>query len=364
MFKYDLETRILVWIDSFGDIDRKKKLRLFEELKEEKSIKNCLETDKNRFLDFLKEEELSELISNANDKYFEKVLSAMQRVGVYAITFFAKEYPFRLSEIEDFPLVLYCAGNFELLNEKMFTIVGSRRSLPLSVRIAEDFAAGLLNGGYVLLTGCADGVEKAVIDCACERGLGIVSVVAGGIDVALKGNVGLSLENVKNNGLIVSEKPLGINPKPFYFPLRNRLLAKLGEGVLIINGSKKSGVKYTAEYALKYGKKLYAVPYNLNVQSGEITNLMIKSGAFLVTDPTDITGVAENVIKTESIELTAEESELFDIIKRRPIHIEEICKTLNKAVYEITPVISMLEIKGLIMKEGVNVYGATLKTED
>jgi DNA processing protein len=137
--------------------------------------------------------------------------------------------------------------------------------------------------------------------------------------------------------------------------------------VLVVNGNNKSGVKYTADYAFDYGVKVFAIPYSVGVNSGEICNSLIKKGAYLVTDASEILSqylVQKIKEETIEIELSSEESEILELIKESPKHIEEICVRLNKAIYEVAPILSMLEIKGVIVKVGVNIYGRLAKTEE
>ena len=366
MSSLSLGERTLIWLDSFSDIDRKKKVYLFELLEGATEIKKTIQDSLSVLKEVLTEKEISKILDSANNVYFESLISNLEKNDVKAITYLSKGYPKPLLELKDYPLVIYCKGNYKLLNERLFSVVGSRRSLPASIELTKTFSKTLSGAGFTMVSGYADGIDKTVLESALNCGSSPISVVAGGIDEAISGSMGQLLERVAKQGLIISEKPLKVNPKPFYFPLRNRLIAVLGEGLLVINGSMNSGVKYTYQYATEYGKKVFAIPYGVGIASGEITNHIIKQGAMLVTEPSEV--LKEYSLKTETqkkeIELIGIEKEIFELVKERPTHIEEMCARLNKAVYEITPTLSMLEIKGIIVKVGVNVYGRLVKTEE
>lgn len=363
----NIKERTLLWVDSFSEIDRKKKLFLFEMLENATEIKKCIEENKPSLEEMLSKEDIEKVLSKANNQYFESLINGIENLGVKVLTYFSNEYPSSLLELKDFPLILYCKGNLELLKNRKFTVVGSRRSLPLSIELTKTFSTELLGAGFTLVSGIADGVDKTVLETAVDCNKPVISIVAGGIDTALNGTFGTLVKKVCVSGLVVSERPLGVSPKPFYFPIRNRLFAKLSEGVLVVNGNNKSGVKYTAGYAFDYGVKVFAIPYSVGVNSGEICNSLIKNGACLVTDASEILSqYSMQKIKEETIEieLSSEESEILELIKESPKHIEEICVRLNKAIYEVAPILSMLEIKGVIVKVGVNIYGRLAKTEE
>ena len=127
--------------------------------------------------------------------------------------------------------------------------------------------------------------------------------------------------------------------------------------MLIVSASKKSGTLYTAEYAIDYGKDLFAIPYSVGVQSGVGCNDLIKKGALLTDCPEDILefyGLSAE--KEEAIELNEQEKEIIKVLYSGNVHVEKICQILNKRVFEIMPTLSILEIKGLVIKSG-NVYG-------
>ena len=365
MANYTQQERLILWIDSFTFLDTSKKRKLFDLLSNVKEINATIVNNKQQLLTFLTKSQIEEISKKANNQYFSQVISSLEKLDIVAITFLSKrQIESNIPESEK-PFVYYLKGNIRAIEDKKFTIVGSRKSLPISVALAKDFATKLSNSGLTIVCGCADGIEKSVIEKVVELGNSVITVIPCGIDVALSGAKGVLLNRVANKGLIISEKPLGETAKDFYYPLRNRLLAGLSEGVLVVNGNYKSGVKYTIEHAKRYGVKLYAIPYNIGVESGEITNSLIKEGGTLVDTPQDIIK-NHGCKKTEnkSLNLTEEEQAILEIVKESPTHAEIIAQRLGKQSYEIAPTLSMLEIKGVIGRVGVNVYGATRKTEE
>ena len=161
-------------------------------------------------------------------------------------------------------------------------------------------------------------------------------------------------------GLVISEYPPEMIAKPFHFPVRNRIISALSRGVLIVSGALKSGTLYTAEYALEYGKDLFAVPYNVGIQSGAGCNDLIKRGAILTDTPKDILDYYGKENNKRKIDVTEQEKQILSVLKAEQLHIEKLSALTGKRAYEITPILSVLEIKGLVIRNG-NFYGLTGK---
>ncbi|MBQ8427116.1 MAG: DNA-processing protein DprA [Clostridia bacterium] len=358
MRKYLNSELCLIWLDSFLGLEYRHKQNLYGLINGKSDIKELLVKGKDYIITEVGENEYSTLLNSANGEYLNFVLGGLERKGVTAITVESDDYPESLLNIPQPPLVLYCKGNVNLLNGNNFSIVGSRKSLPLSINLAKHYAETLSANGFTLVTGIAEGVDSAVLETAVNNGKSVISVIAGGFDnIYPATNKGL-VERITENGLVVSENPPEVIPKPFHFPIRNRIIAGLSKGTLIVSGAKKSGTLYTAEYAEEYGRDLFAVPYSVGVVSGAGCNDLIKRGAFLTDKPEDILeyyGIEQK--QKSNIELTKEQKEIISVLRDGEMHIEKICSALNKRVFEITPVLAMLEINKIVVKNGTNLYG-------
>ena len=353
--KYSQEELCLIWLDSFIGLEYKHKAELYSKLNNASGIKGFIEQNKGYILEFIGENNYNTLINSANGEYLNYVMDSLHKNQVVAITINSKDYPEELKNTSIPPLVLYAKGNIELLRTEKFAIVGSRKSLPLSLNIAKNYAETLSNAGLTLVTGIAEGVDKVVLESAIKNKK-VISVVAGGFNCLYpKSNMDI-FNKVCENGLAISEHPLDVNPMPYFFPVRNRIIAGLSKGTLIINGSKKSGTLYTAEYAEEYGRDLFCVPYSVGVKSGEGNNELIKRGATLTDTPQDIIEFYNLEAKKEKIELTDSERQILSVLREESMHIEKIAKKLNKKTMEIIADLSLLEIKGVIVKDGVNTY--------
>ena len=360
--KYKNGELCLIWLDSFVGLEYKHKQELYKLIEGKAEIKYLLEKGKDYIINAIGENEYSTLLSSANASYLDYILTGLERRNVVAVTAVSDGYPESLLNTPCPPLVLYCKGNISLLKGNNFAIVGSRKSLPLSIKLAENYAKALVNAGFVLVTGIAEGVDSTVLDAVLSNGGKAISVLGGGFDnVYPKSNEQL-LDCVIKNGLAVCEYPPEVVPRSFHYPVRNRIIAALSRGVLIVSGGIKSGTKYTAEYAEEYGKDLFAVPYNSGVTSGAGCNDLIKRGAMLTDTPDDVLefyGIEEE--KPKHLILSDVEKDIVNALKDGESHVEKLCKAVKKRVFEIMPVLSSLEIKGVVHRIGVNVYGLIRK---
>lgn len=359
MVKYNQEELCLIWLDSFLGLEYKHKLELFNKISGKSDIKAVLLSLKEYIINAIGENEFNTVINSANRDYFSGVIKRLNDKSVIAVTLKSENYPENLKVIPHPPLVLYAKGNLNLLKEKSFAVVGSRKSLPLSIKLAENYSEELLRANFTLVTGIAEGVDCAVLKTAVEKKGKVISVIAGGFDnVYPKSNLDLLNKVVESGSLAISEYPPETTPRPYHFPVRNRIIAALGVGALIVSGAKKSGTLYTAEYAEEYGKDLFAIPYSAGIESGAGCNDLIKRGAMLTDTPKDILEFYGEYSEKPKIELTEREREVISALKDGEQHIEKLSGALNLRAFELTPTLSILEIKGLVVKSG-NVYGLT-----
>lgn len=291
--------------------------------------------------------------SSADER--EEILKNLERKGIKCIPFFSKDYPEKLKVIKDFPPLLYCKGDISLLHTKSFAIVGSRRTNPKALAECKNISRAL-SEEFTIVSGAADGADTAALEGAMESGK-TVSVLAFGFDNIYPASSARLLSDAEKSGLLLTEYPPSTEPKPYYFPARNRIIAALSEGVLVTSAAKKSGALITAEYAREYGRKLFAFPYDLGTESGEGCNCLIKRGAHLTECAEDIFGLFGIDKESKKAELTDDEREVFDAIRAAgEILLSELADKLKKPVFKVLPVVSSLEMKNVVVRLGGNRY--------
>ena len=357
--KYSDGDLALIVLDSLQGFEYKHKIKLISLVSKREVLFDCPKPVKDYLYECVGEAKARTVISALTDKdYRDFVLEGLEKSGTRCLTVYNADYPRLLKETDLPPVVLYCNGNADLLkSERLFAIVGSRKCLPYATALATDFAKELSSSGVTVVTGSAGGADKSAIDGAVDSGR-IISVLAGGINHVYPQYNSSLIEKVAKRGLVISEQPPDFTSKPWMFPVRNRIIAGLCEGVLIVGGDKTSGARHTANYAADYGRRVYAFPYSIGIKSGELNNELIKEGAALCDDVCDILsdlGV-EKAVSDIATELGEDELKVFRAIKDGFDDIEKIIVKTNKKMTELAPVLSLLEIEGYIVKMAGNKY--------
>lgn len=351
MAKYDLNDLAIIALDNLGITDYDKKrdvLKLFNSPYELLTVSD----EKLAIIGkIIGENKIGGLKLSLNREYIDEITDNLDKKSITAITYLSKKYPALLKETPLAPLVIYAKGNIDLLNSNCFAIVGSRKTLPNSLKISENIASELSSLGITVVTGSADGGDRSAILGALSSG-NIISVLAHGHDMIYPESNRDLIEKVASSGLVISEYPPSFPARSWTFPIRNRIIAGLSRGVLIISGEKKSGARHTANFATEYNREVFALPYSIGIKSGELCNELIKNGAYLCDSVDDITfalGIDKQE-KEEKIDLSVEESAVYIAIKDG---LDSAVLLMNKTglkAYEIMPILSSLELKGLIVK--------------
>ena len=236
----------------------------------------------------LKEDMLRALIRSRDKTLLQKRFDDMQRQEIRFLSFAHPEYPEVLRHIYDPPAALYIKGSFPTADELLMAVVGGRRCSAAGRGAAHSICRGIAFSGISVISGMARGIDS----CAhrgCLDGFGHTYAVLGcGVDICYpKENIEL-YEQIQHNGGLISEFPPGTPPRPWRFPVRNRLIAALSDGILIVEARRKSGSLITAERGLEMGREIFAVPGRINDPLSEGCNLLIRDGARLVMSHEDI----------------------------------------------------------------------------
>jgi DNA processing protein len=235
----------------------------------------------------------------------ERELAGAARRGIAYIALGEPSYPMRLQAIDDPPPLLAVRGKREALDAPIVAIVGSRNASAAGIKFGARIARELGEAGFVIASGLARGIDAAAHRASIETGT--VAALAGGHDRIYPPEHAELLDSiVADSGAAISEMPLGWEPRAHDFPRRNRLISGIAAGVLIVEAAKRSGSLITARMALEQGREVFAVPGSPLDPRAEGTNGLLKQGATLVTDATDITNVLQPILG-RSIELPADE---------------------------------------------------------
>ncbi len=216
----------------------------------------------------------------------EREIEDLRRIGARFLALDDPSYPPLLEQIYDPPPVLTILGEPELLTRPSVAMVGARNASASGRRFAETLARGLADAGYVVVSGLARGIDAAAHTGALDGGT--VAVVAGGVDVVYPPENEALHRQIAERGLLVSDQPLGLAPRAGHFPRRNRIVAGLTLGAVVVEAGDKSGALITARIAADNGRDVFAVPGSPLDPRARGPNRLIKDGAALVEHADDI----------------------------------------------------------------------------
>jgi len=216
----------------------------------------------------------------------EREVTATAALGGQYLLLGRQDYPALLAEADDAPPALIASGNLGLLVRPMVAMVGARNASAAAVRFARQLAVELSHLGFVIVSGLARGIDTAAHRGALDGGT--IGVVASGLDIVYPPeNEGLQRE-MQVRGLVVSEQPPGTEPHARHFPARNRIIAGLALGTLVVEAAPKSGSLITARLAADYGREVMAVPGSPLDPRAQGCNQLIRDGATLIQSAADV----------------------------------------------------------------------------
>lgn len=227
----------------------------------------------------------------ASGLQFEEAVTQQQRMraaGAVLLTRFCPEYPESLASIYDPPFALYARGDLELLSMVKVAVVGTRRPTSYGMVCADKLSRDLANAGICIVSGMARGVDTSAHKAALEVGGKTIAVFGCGVDMVYPTENRKLAVSIKEEGLILSEYPMGTPGYPQNFPVRNRIVSGLSSGVVVIEGAQYSGSAITARLAMDQGREVFAVPGDITRKQSWGPNLLIKQGAKLVQEAQDI----------------------------------------------------------------------------
>lgn len=219
----------------------------------------------------------------------EKELAAIRAIpGCTLLNWSEPEYPQTLLQIYDPPVLFYVRGDTQILNLPSLAVVGTRRPTLYGTQMADRLARDLAARGIVIVSGLARGIDAIAHQGATAAQGRAIGVLGTGIDVCYPKENKKLYEKVLEHGAILSEFPLGTHPAPENFPIRNRIVAGMPLGAIIIEGAQYSGSLITARLAMEFGREVFGVPGNVTQAVSFAPNLLIKQGAKLVTCAEDV----------------------------------------------------------------------------
>ena len=276
-----------VWLSELKGLRNQTRLALLRRFGDPESIFYA-DADELLLTDGVERSQLK-LLENHDLAPADRILADCQRLDIQLLTLSDAAYPGRLKNIYDPPALLYCKGGLPLLDDLLcVAVVGTRDCTPYGVACAEKLGFGLASGGAAVVSGLAKGIDAAAIRGALRAGGVTVGVVGNGLDVYYPHESRYLYEDVASAGILLSEYPPGTEPASGHFPVRNRIISGLSLAALVVEAPEKSGALITAATALEQGRDVFAVPGPIDAPASVGCNCLIRDGAGLVSDASDI----------------------------------------------------------------------------
>lgn len=309
----------------------------------------------------------------------EKEIAVTHQAGAQFITYGTPDYPALLHHIQDAPPLLIAKGNIKSWqNKTCIAMVGSRNASAAGCQLAQKIAKELSQNNITVISGLARG-----IDSFCHRGAlehGTVGVIAGGIDTMYPPENGPLYQAMPQRGTIITEQPIHQQPFAASFPSRNRIIAGMSAGTLVVEASPKSGSLITARLCSEYDRELFAIPGSPMDPRSQGGNKLLKNGAHLVESAQDILNVIQQfpamLEETDSLQYQGaprkiDEAELDSIrlkllskLSSTPVCVDELVEQCETSAQYINSVILELELAGRVARGNGNTVCMTTSMEE
>jgi DNA processing protein len=294
----------------------------------------------------------------------EADLKKAEKDGVEIIFYTSKRFPSRLKLIPDAPAILYYQGTADLNAPKTVALVGTRQATDYGREQTERIIKGLLPHRPLVVSGLAYGIDIMAHRAALQEGLDTVGVMATGLDIIYPAAHRKTAEKMREQGGLLTEFPFGTPPDRYNFPARNRIIAGLSDGTVVVEAAIKGGALITAELALSYDRDVLAVPGNLGSAASAGCNALIKNNkAALYAEPLDLeqllnwdaaldqSGKFKRVTTHSAEDFTPDEFALITVLAAatgREMQMDELAWKAQLAIHAVASLLLGLEFRGII----------------
>jgi DNA processing protein len=297
----------------------------------------------------------------------EDEVAAVRRAGARYLFEDSPDYPALLREIDGAPPILTVRGDVALAGKPCVAIVGARNASAAAVKLARDFAAALAEAGFVAVSGLARGIDGAAHRGALGGALPTtIGVIASGIDIAYPPQHADLQEDIARRALLIAEQPPGTEPRGSHFPSRNRIIAGLASGTLVVEAAPKSGSLITARLAAEAGREVMAIPGSPLEPRAQGCNQLIREGAVLVQSPEDVIELLSSFAGTPRSTFReplpagwdaapedfadAEPADIAGLLTTAPVAVDELIRQADASPAEVQMALLELEIAGRLQR--------------
>ncbi|MFH1135098.1 MAG: DNA-processing protein DprA [Pseudomonadota bacterium] len=290
----------------------------------------------------------------------ERELEQVSKRGLKLVTLGSPDYPPRLRETAAPPPVLWVAGEIRPGDQAAAALVGCRAATDFGRETAFRLGRELAEAGVVVVSGGAAGIDTAAHQGALAGGGRTFVVLGCGVDVAYPPANRSLFKKIAPAGALISEHPLGTQPRPGFFPIRNRIIAGLSLAVVVVEAAEKSGALITARLALDENREVMAVPGPAGSVKSRGTNELLKQGARLVESGADILEEISSQLgfiprprlepQARPVPEGPEETLVWEALAEDPVHVDVLARGVDRTPQRLAPILLDLELKGLVAR--------------
>jgi len=309
----------------------------------------------------LSEKQLDNFLKFRRDNDPEKLFEELLKENIEILTINDQAFPPQLREIVSAPPVLYFRGNKNIFSNKSIAVVGSRKFTDYGQRVAENLTRDLVRASLTIVSGLALGIDGIAHNAALAAEGLTIAVLGTGIDDATiypREHFNLAGRILENGGALITEQPPKTPSLKQNFPARNRIMAGLALGTLVVEAADDSGSLITARFALEQNREVFAVPGEIFSPQSTGANLLIRNGAKLVSSASDVLEEL-NISRTQpalALKIfeprTDEEKTVWKILSNEPLHIDKISKAARLETARVSSVLATMEIEGVVRNIG------------
>ncbi len=295
-------------------------------------------------------------------------IERLQSHGIRALTWNDALYPQALRETYELPPVLYVRGDWDA-DSLNLAVVGTRRPTPYGRQATEILAGDLARNGVTIVSGLARGIDAAAHRAALDCDGRTYAVLANGLDLVYPPEHARLASEIMERGALLSDYPPGTQPRPDYFPRRNRILSGISLGVLVIEAGAGSGALHTANWALEQGREVFAVPGSIFSPARGPTNGLIRVGqkvGGVIQRPAHALArppAARRPEVEQALPVDATESLVLRQLSIEPKHVDQVRRDSGLPIAEVSSLLALLELKGMVRQVGGMNYVRTLQAE-
>lgn len=296
----------------------------------------------------------------ASEERIAAEVQAVRAGGARYLFHDSPDYPPLLAELDGAPPILTCRGDADLAQKPCVAIVGARNASAAAVKLARRFAGELAEAGYVVVSGLARGIDGAAHQASLSSGT--IGVIASGIEIAYPPEHAELQEAVATRGLLLAEQPPGTEPLARHFPSRNRIIAGIAAGTLIVEAAPRSGSLITARLAGEAGREVMAVPGSPLDSRSQGCNQLIRDGATLVQRTEDVIelltnfqGQPRSVLREASkdwefAETSDDPADIASLLTTAPVAVDELVRQSGAAAGAVQLALLELELAGSLIR--------------